>query len=370
MHRLRICVLAVLCLAGLSATSGLVGAQQGGTPRTYTVKKGDTLWDIAKALLGDSYLWPEIYRLNTGTIEDPHWIYPGEVLRLPGAGAPAPQQAVAPGAAPAAGPPEPARRPGLRATIFDPRTRTVAARKRENLVIGARSTAVRAGEYEASPFMWSVGGPRDAGQVQLTAESQGIALTLENRPLQIREPLFVRLPKGMRGELGERLLAYRLGAIVGGQGQVVIPTGTLRLISNGKDGIAQARVMHQFEDVLTGQGVIPLDTLAMPLNTFPKSVESGLGTKVTWLHNQPVLPTTSHYLIFSAGAKDGLAPGDQLALLREHSAVTGGPKRSDEAVAVAQVTRVTPWGASAIIISQQQVGIIEGMHAQLTAKMP
>jgi LysM domain-containing protein len=366
MHRLRICVLAVLCLAGLAAAPALTGAQQGGTPRTYTVKKGDTLWDIAKALLGDSYLWPEIYRLNTGTIEDPHWIYPGEVLRLPGAGAPAAQQAVVPGATPA----EPARRPGLRMTIFDPRSRTIAPRQRENLVIGARSTAVRAGEYEASPFMWRVGGPRDAGQVQLTAESQGIAMTLENRPLQLREPVFVRIPKGMRGEIGERLLAYRLGAIVDGQGQVVIPTGTLRLISNAKDGVAQARVMLQFEDVHTGQGAIPLDSLVMPLNTFPKRVESGLATKVTWLHNEPVLPTTSHYLIFSAGAKDGLAPGDQLALLREHSAVTGGRKRSDEEVAVAQVTRVTPWGASAIIINQQQVGIVEGMHAQLTAKMP
>jgi LysM domain len=361
----------VLCLAGLVGEPLLLGAQQGGGPGTYTVKKGDTLWDIAKALLGDSYLWPEIYRLNTGTIEDPHWIYPGEVLRLPGSG-PVPTPPAPAGVAPVVRPGVVAAAPraGFRMTVFNPEANKAAKHAHASLVIGARNTAVRPGEYVASPFMWSVGGPRDAGRVELTAESQGIAMTLENRPLQTREPLFVRLPSGVRGELGEQLLVFRLGEIVEGQGQAVIPTGTVRLITPVRDGIAQARLMQQFEDVFTGQGTMALDTLSMPMNTFPKGVATGLATKVTWLYSQPVLPTTSHYIIFAANAKDGLQPGDQLSLRREHRAERYGPMNSEEEVGVAQVTRVTLWGASAIIIKQQQVGIIEGMHAMVTAKMP
>jgi LysM repeat protein len=360
----------VLCLAGLVGRPLLLGAQEGGGPRTYTVKKGDTLWDIAKALLGDAYLWPEVYRLNTATIEDPHWIYPGEVLRLPGPGSA--QTPSAPAAQPGAQPGVVATAPraGFRMTVFNPDANKAAKSAHASLVIGARNTAVRPGEYVASPFMWSVGGPRDAGRVELTAESQGIRMTLENRPLQTREPLFVRLPLGARGEVGEQLLVYRLGETVVGQGQVVIPTGTVRLITPVKDAIAQARLILQFEDVFTGQGVMALDTLAMPAHTFPTPVESGLKTKVTWLYSQPVLATTSHYLIFAANAKDGLQPGDQVSLRREHNAERYGPVVSQEEVGVAQVTRVTLWGTSAIVIMQHQVGIIEGMQAMVTARMP
>lgn len=48
---------------------------------TYTVVKGDCLWNIAKAKLGDPYLWRKLADLNKISQSKPT-IYPGQVLNL------------------------------------------------------------------------------------------------------------------------------------------------------------------------------------------------------------------------------------------------------------------------------------------------
>lgn len=67
--------------AEVTSTSGRVDNTI--TSNTYTVVKGDSLYKIAKAKLGDGSKWKEIYNLNKDKIKDPNAIQIGQVLKMP-----------------------------------------------------------------------------------------------------------------------------------------------------------------------------------------------------------------------------------------------------------------------------------------------
>ena len=51
--------------------------------KTYTVKKGDTLWAIASKYYGSGAQYTKIYKANTDKISNPNLIYPGRVFTIP-----------------------------------------------------------------------------------------------------------------------------------------------------------------------------------------------------------------------------------------------------------------------------------------------
>jgi|SRR6478736_10563928 nucleoid-associated protein YgaU len=53
------------------------------TAKTYTVKSGDTLSKIAKAMLGDANAYMDIFNANRDQLTDPNTIKPGQVLTIP-----------------------------------------------------------------------------------------------------------------------------------------------------------------------------------------------------------------------------------------------------------------------------------------------
>src|SRR6476469_6729913 len=74
---LKIAAVALLTIATCSAAVEM----RGDHPDTYVVQRGDTLWDIAGRFLKRPWLWPEIWQANP-QINNPHLIYPGDVISL------------------------------------------------------------------------------------------------------------------------------------------------------------------------------------------------------------------------------------------------------------------------------------------------
>ncbi len=64
-----------------TATSADEGRGQVPPPDTYTVRSGDTLWDLSGRFLNNPWYWPKIWSYNP-EIANPHWIYPGNVLKF------------------------------------------------------------------------------------------------------------------------------------------------------------------------------------------------------------------------------------------------------------------------------------------------
>ena len=82
MRRLRGVAVIAVVLTVLICFPLLISAQeQKEEEGVYTIKKGDTLWDISDRFLKDPYQWPKLWERNP-YITNPHWIYPGNPVNL------------------------------------------------------------------------------------------------------------------------------------------------------------------------------------------------------------------------------------------------------------------------------------------------
>lgn len=78
-------ILSALLIAMASALCAAAGQEiqlAQGAPNRHIVVPGDTLWGISARFLREPWRWPEIWRMNREQVQNPHRIYPGDIILL------------------------------------------------------------------------------------------------------------------------------------------------------------------------------------------------------------------------------------------------------------------------------------------------
>jgi hypothetical protein len=347
----------------------------------HVVKKGDTLWDLAQFYLKDPFRWPEIFRRNTDVVENPHWIYPGEVIRIWGSEVKAAALAHADSAGmvvshvttrPLAFDQQPQQVTGAQGdlTVFASPLSRAAAAIQKDVTSRSRAGGVRPGETQAAPYADRDGGPRGAGELVASVDRPGIKTSIVQSRYQLNDDLYLDLPRGSAPRIGDNYMSYILGPDLGGDnGEVVIPTGILRIEALPPGQRAVGRIVKQFGEIKLEQRVVAAPDLPFPSGAL-SPVVGGTRGKILYVHNEPVLPSIGHYVIISLNAKSGIQVGDEVTFIDNATGRTDENPAPPVTAGVAQVVRVTQYAATAIIVRQVQPTIRDGMPVRLTGKMP
>jgi hypothetical protein len=361
MVRSAAAVLAVLILP----TFALGQVPQG----THTVVNHDTLWDLAQRYYSNPYQWRTIWDANRGVVEDPNWIYPAEVLVIPGL----PGGNAPPEQTPMAEPMEPAEqaaavpvdlipfglrqaRPtteGARTVFYDPSgaetaTETVASARARAYVPVSPDVA-----YSAPWLIGFEGEPSNQGYVMASAEPAARAASM-----RAFESIRISMPSPAR--VGANLQLFRVDRSIESIGRVVLPTGVARVETIG-NGEVIARVIKQYDRIQAGDLVGPLPTYTPTAGVYAQPVSGGSEAMIMGFAGTQVITDIGHIAFLDLGRDDGIGIGDEFVLYGE--ANPSAPRGS------LQVVGVTATMASARVMSLTDNVFQRGVVVRLSKKM-
>jgi LysM repeat protein len=364
-------------------------------PQTHTVRKGDTLWDLAQLYHKDPFLWPGIYRLNTDVVEDPHWIYPGEVLRI----APNDNVAAVPadntGAVPTMDTP-PSAQPldttpmlggddSSETLARGPQQPSLAETESENRPLfestRARSVAeilkaytnqpyrpLRPSEFYSSGFLTEnqrlpygrVLGPVTPSQIKASS-NRANALPYTT--------IAVTAPRGASYEVGDTLLVVQLGGELDPFGHIVVPTG-LAQVTESVDGHYLASVVAIYGPIRNGQRVLPVESFSPGVGTRAVPIADGVrGSLVGGLGRQE-LKEPQMVVFINKGREDGVSRGDLFEVRRRPQRLSDGTLRVNELMATLQIVHVRDRSATGIVLNVVSPDIPPGTDVTQVAKLP
>jgi hypothetical protein len=263
----------------------------GGTaPDTHLVRRGDTLWDICGHYFDNPYQWPRVWSYNP-QIRNPHWIYPGDELRLK-------EGAALRGLAAAAG----AGGPGD--TALGPGGAGGAGG-------GAYSIKSRRYVPEQTIFL------RDQGWLQDESDEVWGDITGSNREKMFLMPfdeLYLGIKPGHDIKLGQELSVFRPRHTTA-SGMIIQILGTVRIDQwNPETRVARARVTEALDVIERGEVVGPIVRRYEVVP--PKRNDADLQARVlASIH--PILFYGENQLVFiDKGDAQGLKPGNRLFIVR------------------------------------------------------
>ncbi len=355
--------------------------------RVHVVRTGDTLWDLAEFYLSDPFLWPEIYRINTIVVEDPHWIYPAEELLVPGVGevvrppipTEVPGEERIPGEevvervpTPEIPTPEVGELPEQiqveeRPTIFVERDIAETTLTYQPIAAVPPSSVTATDFHRAGMLLpLSELGPR--GEIVDPTAPRGFAVP----PLPTIHRygrFYLSHPGGEPPDPGDRMLLFRIERLVKPWGRVIRPTG-LATIAAVHEDVSVAVLVEVYDRVVLGDQAIEAETFELEPGIFAEPVSTGPGGELVALMDLQLIASTEDLVFIDVGRSQGIQVGDEFELYVGNRRSSEGLRLPEEFVGMGRVMRVTEQTATLRLLRMRHPTVDVGLPVRLVAKMP
>ncbi|HSJ07516.1 MAG TPA: LysM peptidoglycan-binding domain-containing protein [Longimicrobiales bacterium] len=357
----RLALPALLLVIAAAASAQQVPAEP--QQQEHIVRRGDTLWDLARTYLSNPFRWPLIFEANRHVVEDPHWIYPSERLIIP----PLLQTArldplpIGVEAADEAPPADVWVWAGDRTAPQDEATDPSPATLVSTLDL--RRPAVSPAEYVSTPWL-AEGATAAAGSAVILRKADPAA-TPGRLPAVLlpNERVYVNMA-GAGVRPGDSLVVVRAGRHIGPWGRIMEPLAVLR-VDTVWTGELGARVTAQFGEARVGDAVLPLGAVPVLAPGEPEPVASGpAGTLLEFLAQEPLYGTTDLAFI-SVGRSSGVGIGDEFEV---YVPAAGASPASH--VGVVRVVKVGDRTSTARVVSVASTALGAGLSVRMIRKVP
>jgi hypothetical protein len=295
----------------------LPGASPVAPPDTYTVKPGDTLWDLSGRFLNNPWYWPKVWSYNP-EVTNPHWIYPGNLLRFFPAAEGQPAR-VEPVAAPQQAPEEPFAEEG--------------PRELEDLTRADLGKAQDYGDEDAvavtGPYKVGYVAPRGVAARRETfitrrelAEAGGITGAFEDKMLlTVHDRAYAEFHAGAAPRVGQSFVVFRTvrqvkhprtGEMLGYQTQLI---GTARAVA-ADPKVVTLIIQSASEPIERGDYLGP-QTERLVRMVARRPNQRQLDGSIVATDRESAWLAAEHHMVFvDRGRADGVEEGNVFTVLR------------------------------------------------------